>query len=386
MYQIDKTTNSITALSAKPFGALGFNERAHLQEWIAKCPECLGEELLIIAKEFDGFDETRERLDLLALDKQGGLVVIENKLDDSGRDVVWQALKYASYCSSLSKSQIVAIHQNHLSKNGGGDARERIEEFLEKEDFENVILNSGIDQRVILVAANFRKEVTSTVLWLLQHGVRLQCLRATAYDNGGQLFLNMEQIIPTPEAADFMIGVAEKEKEQQKTEHSLVKREKLRLAFWEKTLAALEDAGVPLYQNVSPSKDHWLNAGSGLSGVPYTMIFSQKEARADLTIGRGSKAENKWLFERLHEQKEAIEADFGAKLEWLPMNDKKASGIRYRKEFDGYDPEHWPEMIGWLTKHVKCLEKAFGSRLKPLGQKLKAEFNSAGAFQEEVEG
>ncbi len=64
-------------------------------------PESLGEELLIIQKEFDGFDETRERLDLLALDKQGSLVVIENKLDDSGRDVVWQALKYASYCSSL---------------------------------------------------------------------------------------------------------------------------------------------------------------------------------------------------------------------------------------------------------------------------------------------
>jgi len=111
MYQVDKTTNSITALSAKGFGALGFSERAHLQEWIAKCPECLGEELLILAKEFDGFDQTRERLDLLALDKQGGLVLIENKLDDSGRDVVWQALKYASYCSSLSKSQVVAIFQ-----------------------------------------------------------------------------------------------------------------------------------------------------------------------------------------------------------------------------------------------------------------------------------
>jgi len=386
MYQIDKTTNSITALSAKGFGALGFSERAHLQEWIAKCPECLGEELLILAKEFDGFDETRERLDLLALDKQGGLVVIENKLDDSGRDVVWQALKYASYCSSLSKSQIVAIFQSHLAKNGGGDAREKIEEFLEKEDFENVILNSGIDQRLILVAANFRKEVTSTVLWLLQHGIRLQCIRATAFDNGGQLFLNMEQIIPTPEAADFMIGVAEKEKEQQSTERSHLKREKLRLAFWEQTLAALESAGVTLYSNVSPSRDHWLNAGSGLSGVPFTMIFSQKEARADLVIARGSKEENKWLFDRLHEQKAAIEADFGAPLEWLRMDSKKASGIRYRKEFDGYDPEHWPEMIEWLTQHMKCLEKAFGSRLKPLGQKLKAEFNSSGAYQGEVEG
>lgn len=386
MYQIDKTTNSITALSAKGFGALGFSERAHLQEWIAKCPECLGEELLILAKEFDGFDETRERLDLLALDKQGSLVLIENKLDDSGRDVVWQALKYASYCSSLSKSQIVSIYQSYLAKNGGGDAREKIEEFLEKEDFENVILNSGIDQRIILVAANFRKEVTSTVLWLLQHRIRLQCIRATAFDNGGQLFLNMEKIIPTPEAEDFMIGVAEKEKELQNTEHTLVKREKLRLAFWEQTLAALEAAGVTLYGNVSPSKDHWLNAGSGLSGAPYTMIFSQKEARADFAISRSSKAENKWVFDRLHEQKEQIEADFGAPLEWLRLDDKKASGIRYRKEFDGYDPQHWPEMIEWLTKYVKRLEKAFGNRVRPLGQRLRAEFNSTGAFQEEVEG
>ena len=386
MYQIDKTTNSITALSAKGFGALGFSERAHLQEWIAKCPECLGEELLILAKEFDGFDETRERLDLLALDKQGGLVLIENKLDDSGRDVVWQALKYASYCSSLSKSQIVAIFQSHLAKNGGGDARETIEEFLDKEDYENLILNSGIDQRVILVAAHFRKEVTSTVLWLLQHGIRLQCIRATAFDNGGQVFLNMEQIIPTPEAEDFMIKVVEKEKEQQTTERTQLKRVKLRLAFWEQTLAALEAAGVTLYTNVSPSNDYWLNTGSGLSGVPFTMIFSQKEARTDLSIGRGSREENKWLFDRLYEQKDAIEADFGAPMEWLRLDNKKAAGIRYRKEFDGYDPEHWPEMIEWLTEHVKRLEKAFGGRLKPLGQKLKAEFNSTGAFQEEVEG
>lgn len=39
-----------------------------------------------------GFDDTRERLDLLAIDKVGNLVIIENKLDDSGRDVVRQSL------------------------------------------------------------------------------------------------------------------------------------------------------------------------------------------------------------------------------------------------------------------------------------------------------
>ena len=56
-------------------------------------PDALGEELLIIQKEFDGFADTRERLDLLALDKNGQLVIIENKLDDTGRDVVWQAVQ-----------------------------------------------------------------------------------------------------------------------------------------------------------------------------------------------------------------------------------------------------------------------------------------------------
>jgi len=96
MFTVNRQSNRITPVAIKTFSELGFSERRHLQEWLANQPDALGEELLIIQKEFDGFDDTRERLDLLALDKSGNLVIIENKLDDSGRDVVWQALKYAS--------------------------------------------------------------------------------------------------------------------------------------------------------------------------------------------------------------------------------------------------------------------------------------------------
>lgn len=101
MFVIDKEKNKIDKIQSKTFHELGFKEREHLQEWIAKNPECLDEEFLIIQKEFDGFNDTNERLDLLALDKSGAIVVIENKLDDTGKDVVWQALKYVSYCSTL---------------------------------------------------------------------------------------------------------------------------------------------------------------------------------------------------------------------------------------------------------------------------------------------
>ena len=111
----------------------------------------------------------------MALDKQGA---IENKLDDSGRDVTWQALKYASYCSGLTKSNITEIFQDYLDTNEpGAKAQQKIEEFMDGSDYEEIQLNKGVTQRIILITAKFRKEVTSTVLWLMNYKVRLQCFR-----------------------------------------------------------------------------------------------------------------------------------------------------------------------------------------------------------------
>jgi hypothetical protein len=371
MYQINPTANELIELSEQRFTDLGFKEREHLQEWLAKCPTALGEELLIIQKEFDGFDNTRERLDLLALDKQGNLVLIENKLDDSGKDVVWQSLKYASYCSSLKKADIERIYQAYLDRcEGGGKASERIVEFLEADDYSDVILNSGTDQRIKLVAANFRREVTSTVLWLLQYGLQIECYKATPFQHGEDLFLNIEQIIPTPEAADFMIGITEKEKEQKQVERGVSNAQSLRHAFWEQALEGLQKAGVKLYQNISPSRDHWLSAASGISAIGYAMIFSKVEARVEFNLGR-SREENKRIFDMLDAKREVIEADFGAPLEWLRLDDKKACRIQFRKRFDGYNKESWSEMIAWMVEYIPRIEKAFKKQIDVIRKELK---------------
>ena len=203
-------------------------------------PDALGEELLIVQKEFDGFAETRERLDLLALDREGRLVVVENKLDDSGRDVVWQALKYVAYCSSLKKTEIVDIYQSYLDRwSAGADAVTNLCEFLGVEEFDDVVLNPGNEQRLVLIAANFRKEVTATVLWLLGQGVRAQCFRVVPYSFGEELFIDLRQIIPTAEAADYMIRVAAKESEAQSVEGTRKRSETLRHAFWTSALEEL---------------------------------------------------------------------------------------------------------------------------------------------------
>lgn len=367
MFRIDHVTNRISKLEAVSFSDLGFTERNHLQEWLANQPDALGEELLVIQKEFDGFDDTRERLDLLALDKEGSLVIIENKLDDSGRDVVWQSLKYASYCSTLSKSNIAEIYQRYLDRGAAGrDARALICEFLGEEDFGEVVLNSGNGQRVIMVAAQFRKEVTSTVLWLLGYKLRITCFRATPYRDGEALFLNIEQVIPLPEAEEFMIGMSEKEEEEQSSERGQARRHLLRTEFWQLALEKLKQSGVSLFANVAPGKDHWLNAGSGLSGAHYSMIFNRDAARVEFVLDRASREQNKAMFDALYSRRDELENRFGAPFEWRRNDDKKVSIVSYGRAFDGHDRESWPRMTVWLAEYVQKLEKTFSPEISHL--------------------
>ena len=369
MFRIDRGSNSIEKIERATFSQLAFSERHHLQEWIAAAPECLGEELLIVQKEFDGFSETRERLDLLAIDKSGNLVVIENKLDDTGRDVVWQALKYASYCSTLKSAQIADIFAQFL-QGTRGDAEAAILEFLGEESFDEVVLNKGNAQRVLLIAANFRKEVTATALWLLGHGIDVRCFKVTPFRMGAEVLLNFEQIIPPPEAADYMIGISEKEAEASVTERTEKRRHSLRRAFWSQCFEAFRGSPVRLFDNITPHDDHWSSAGSGVSGCPYQLIFSKREARVELDFARSSKAENKRLFDRFASQREQIESDLGEPLVWRRLDDRKSSRIELQTEFDGFDPENWPTMVAWMIENMQKLERVLGSRLKTAAKGL----------------
>jgi len=372
MFLINKETNRIEKVSETTFSALGFRERENLQEWLANNPSSLGEELLIIQKEFDGFNDTKERLDLLALDKQGNIVVIENKLDDAGKDVTWQVLKYASYCSSLNKSQIVKIYQNFLTKQGEEKtAEENISDFFDGTDIEEIALNKGNTQRVMLVAGDFRKEVTSTVLWLLNYNLRMQCFKVTPYQLGEQLFLNVEQIIPMKEAEDYAINMAEKTQEDISAQEELKTRHIIRREFWIKLLKVMNTKNS-LFQNINPSISNWIGAGSGIRGVAYNFVISKKYGRVELYIDRGDLDENKLIFDTLFAMKEEIENKFGGHLDWDRLDDKRACRIKYENSaFNIFDKEQWDEMVEYMTNGMVRFEEALKEPLKKVNRKLK---------------
>ncbi|HBB9683427.1 TPA: DUF4268 domain-containing protein [Escherichia coli] len=378
MYKVDTPTNSLHSLQEVSFSSLGFTERYHLQEWLAKNPQALtrdnDDELLIIQKEFAGFDDTKERLDLLAIDKQRNLVIIENKLDDSGRDVVWQALKYAGYCANLRKEQILDIFQLYLDKYEPEETRPAAEvmaEFLGCESLDEVQINQSCTQRVMMVAASFRKEVTNTALWLMQFGLRVQCFKVKPYKFNDDVFVDIRQVIPTPEAESFMIGMAQKEAEKQSTSGGVKAILMIRKAFWTKTLERLKTSSCTLYNNISPSTDHWISTGSGISAVSWNLIFSKKESRVELWIAKSSAESNTFAFNWLYEHKEAIENTFGQALKWEPLPGKKSCRISFATPATSLDESNWPAMIDWLLVNLTAFEKALDPFIAPLNIALK---------------
>lgn len=365
MYLINKEQNRVTKLKQKTFSELKFRERDHLQEWIANNPSTLGEELLIIQKEFSGFNETNERLDLLALDKLGNVVVIENKLDDSGKDVTWQAIKYASYCASLTKQDIIKVYQDFLGTSA--IAQDKLTDFFDGRELSEIILNQGLNsQRLILVAANFRKEVTSSVLWLLNFKIRVQCFKVTPFAFDEQLFLNVEQILPTKETEDFAISISTKAQEEIEVQETLKNRHHVRLKFWENFINH-SNTKNNLFSNNSPSKESWIGKGIGMSGVNLGVVVSNSYCRSEITINRGSKEENKELFDFLYAMKDQIETDFGAELTWERMDENVTCRIKYQHDGVSYfEEDDWDEINEYLVDTSVRMENAFKEPIRKL--------------------
>tara|TARA_B110000027_G_C16094347_1_gene290010 strand:- start:506 stop:1654 length:1149 start_codon:yes stop_codon:yes gene_type:complete len=340
MYRINQQTNSIQKIEETTFKEIGASERNHLQEWIAKNPEVLcgeDESLLIIQKEFDGFNDTRERLDLLALDNHGNLVIIENKLDDSGRDVTWQGLKYVSYCASLTTEQILSIYDQFLGANES--AEENVREFLGIDDGAELLLNDG-DQRLVLIAHKFRKEVTSTVMWLLDKDIQIQCFKAVPFKYGNEALLQLEQIIPLPETQEYVISLQQKEKQEKAVSKRYSKGMHLMKDFWQTVKDELLERDFQLYESISAGEYFSLSKTEGWG--KFAMCFGQKGFRVELYFNRDA---DKIWFDSMYQFKEELENTYPKTLVWQRLDDKKSSRLKHEMNYKVFK-QQFQEMQG----------------------------------------
>ena len=203
---------SITGLERATFRDLGIAERGDLQRILRDHIAAIAPDALVISEEFSAWDRSDRRIDLLAVDKQGQLVVVELKrtTDDSFADL--QALRYAAMVARMTFDEAIDVFRRYLEKRDRkDDAQTALLKHLGWADSTEGRFNENV--RIVLAAADFSPEVTSTVLWLNDRDLEITCVRLQPYRMDGAILLDVQQIIPLPEAADYQVQIRQKQRE-----------------------------------------------------------------------------------------------------------------------------------------------------------------------------
>lgn len=198
MLKISRTEKKFRRLDTPRLADASILERADLQEYIANSPEEffaeLGEPLFILAKEVQPSDAVQDRVDLLAVDKQGRVAVIELKRGSHKLQML-QAIAYAGMISKWSSDEIILLP---------GIRMDDLTDFLEVETDE---INRT--QRLILIAEDFDFEILAGAEWLYeQFQVDVLCAKvALAVDRTANAeYLVCNRIFPAKELADEAIA------------------------------------------------------------------------------------------------------------------------------------------------------------------------------------
>jgi hypothetical protein len=372
IYEI--TPTAIREIQKTSFSAAGIKERGDLQRLLRDQIDVISPETLVIAEEFTEWEDSRRRIDLLGLDRDANLVVVELKRTEDGGHMELQAIRYAAMVSALTFEKVVDLYAAYLNEMGKeADARSTVLEFLRwEEPDENLFAQ---DVRIVLASAEFSKELTTAVLWLIEHGLDIRCVRMQPYDDCGRVLVDVQQVIPLPEAAAYQVQIREKE---QRGRQERAERYGIRRRFWQSLLVGAATK-THLHANISPGEYQYVGASSGMRGLNFNYVIRQDEGTAELYIDRGAEQAkaNKRIFDRLLGNKGEIEQVFGGVLSWQRLDDSRACRIASTTTLGGWRSEEskWPEIQAAMIDDMVRLERA----LRPQIASLKTEFTSDGA-------
>jgi len=366
IYEI--TTERIIPFDETSFGAAGLREREDLQRLLKAQIDVVCPDTLVIAEGFREWEESRREIDLLAIDKDANLVVIELKRTEDAGHAELQAIRYAAMVSAMTFEKAAEVYAEYLRTNGvSGDAVAALLEFLGWDEPDED--RFAQDVRIVLVAADFSKELTTSVMWLNERDLDIRCVRVRPYRDGARVLVDVQQVIPLPEARDYIVRIREKavRERQDRTEEG--GRQALRQAFWQGLLER-SPGKTELFSNVSASQDSWIATGSGIRGVHYAYVIRQHASAVQLVL-EGQRSANKARFDWLRERREELEGANGGALDWHRCDNLIKSYLA--QEFEGGyrdDPEQWPAIQDRMIDAMARLEKAVRPHMPQLRQVL----------------
>ena len=151
----------------------------------------IGRKLLFIGKQV--ITETGKRIDLLAIDQSGSLLVIELKKGIAPREMMAQILDYSSWLSKLSERQLEELARNHFKKfnipfNSLLDGFEKTFKSELPSRFGHKIVN-------VLFAQDFPQDLINSTQYLINNGTPIYLIKFDYYEHLDKgLFLLIDNI------------------------------------------------------------------------------------------------------------------------------------------------------------------------------------------------
>jgi hypothetical protein len=209
--------DALTALKEITFASKKILE-ADIQKILRSYIDAIAPDTFVLAEEFSDWADSYRSIDLLCLDKQANLVVVELKRTEDGGHMDLQAIRYAAMISKMTFADAVAAHAKFLIKKGaeGSEAEGAILGFLGWDELKGN--EFGQDVKIVLVSADFSKEITTSVLWLNERELDIRCVRLRPYEFMGKTLVDIQQLLPLPESVDYQVQLRKKAAEERKAQ------------------------------------------------------------------------------------------------------------------------------------------------------------------------
>ena len=249
------------------------------------------------------------RVDLVAEDGEGRLVIIENQLEPTNHDHLGKVVTY----------------------------------------FANLDAKTAI-----WVSTDPRHEHVKAVNWLNESTPADQCfyavlLEAVFIEEG--MAAPLFTVIAGPSSEGQAIG-------NEKKEHA--DRHLRRLTFWEELLERAKARDVLHHENRQPNTRSYFWAPTGTPGTGWTYhTWVNGKSAVNLYINTGDRHEPKRIFDLLYAARSEIESAFGEPLDWERYDEKTASRIQHKFNGSFQSPEDdWPEIQDEL---IDCMDRFIAS-------------------------
>ena len=162
-----------------------------LESMIVKQPRILSDEWMLIGRQEDtGYGG---RIDLLAIAPDSSLVLIELKRDKTPREVVAQALDYASWVKELEADEIAAIYRRfNNGANLAEDFKTRFGKALSEE-------NINTSHQIVIVASALDDSTERIVSYLSDAQIPINVLFFKTFSHDGHQLLSRSWLIDPAE-------------------------------------------------------------------------------------------------------------------------------------------------------------------------------------------